>query len=558
MRWLVLLCLLVPSLSLAATGDHIILIINDDIARGTLEFYRDANVDSFTDGELETPSINTIAAAGTRLNQLHGYGVCSPTRASLAGYGLVHRPSNLTGDTHTVLAQPADYVVEIDYNYHNLFRQMKAEGYSVAIFGKWHLTRQVKSYDFPPESSEFVQIGADAGGVMIPANVGKEAPFFDMSTAEKSCLGHRNHVVCDFDGLCTISTAYTTDEIADAAIAHMAAHEDEQWFYWIGFNAPHSPQEAGEDASCTAFTGGTYLADNPSGVQDDRPPGTALATSANRTAVYEEMVVYTDTKIGTILDQMNNGTGLDSGDGTDVVFLINDNGIPGIVSRPAECADSYGIKGSPYPCGSILGAVAAGGDIAVGGAIPDLHHVVDVPKTLVELAANGRPSSPAHDDGTSFYSCLVGTPANCVGQKTVCYVEWGEQLGGNTDGTLERLPLPDTDAQNEWDRFEVACYHDGSDGTIRMLHRTYAMTSADPSDFFEVFLHQTGLIDMLPDATAYDFETSGPDGGALTSAGMSTAENAARIDMQREINGMFVRNGARDGTRGITLQGSQH
>ncbi len=560
MRRLLLVCLLIcgAKTASAVTGDFAIFIMNDDVARGSMAFYRAAGVDSFTDGLVATPNMDEIAAQGTRLDQLHVYSLCSPSRAAALGYGYVQRPSNLHGTTHDINDAVPDYTVEIDPEAVNLFRQMAAEGRKIAFFGKKHLSAQHRWYRTPPVASFLQRLGVDYADAVVQANATKLSPFYDMSAAEQSCLSDNLWSSCGLDETCSISTTYVDQEIADAAIAHMQAHYNEKWFYWVAFNGTHSPFKAGDTGTCTGFTGGDYLADNPNGIQDDRPPGSGLPVTASAVDVYEAALAYVDLRIGDIMAVMNEGNGLGGGDDEDVICHMSDNGIPVGMSRPAECAASEGQKGTPYPCGAVASFACAGGDIVAGGVVPGLHHVVDVPKTLLELVTDGAtPASAWHDDGESFYSCLTGTPGDCVGHETVCYVEW-DPMGGNdvpVDGSIERMPVPGTDRDDEWDGFEVACYTDAEDGNVRLLHRVYEAGNMSVGTFYERMFVQLSLADMLPTATGPIFETASPAGGALTSGGMSTAEDAARIVLQREIAGVMARAGLRASTQGIEAQG---
>ena len=112
-----------------AGAPNVLLVLIDDAGFG--------NPSTFG-GPIQTPNLTRIAARGLRYNRFHVTALCSPTRASLltgrnnhtVGFGSI---GELSGGF-------PGYSATLPRDCAPLPRILRDNGYSTAIFGKWHLT----------------------------------------------------------------------------------------------------------------------------------------------------------------------------------------------------------------------------------------------------------------------------------------------------------------------------------------------------------------------------------------------------------------------------------
>lgn len=190
-------------------------------------------------GEIATPHLDALAAAGLRFTQFYNTGRCCPTRASLltglyphqAGVGHMTSDSNLPG-----------YRGELGRDCVTIAEVLRAAHYRTYACGKWHVCRNVKQdgprHDWP------LQRGFDEFyGTLVGA-----ANYFD-----PSCLCRGNTFVsAAADPLYQPEHYYLTDAISDNAVAFLAKHGEEHhgepFFLYVAFTAAHWPMQAPVDA----------------------------------------------------------------------------------------------------------------------------------------------------------------------------------------------------------------------------------------------------------------------------------------------------------------------
>src|SRR3954453_19167812 len=127
LNFLCLLCfLLFLSLtgSFAADRPNIVFFLIDDLGWSDVGFHG---------GEIKTPNIDKLAAAGARLEAFYVQPVCSPTRAALMTGRYPMRHGLQVG----VVRPWAQYGLPLDER--TLPQALKDAGYETAICGKWHL-----------------------------------------------------------------------------------------------------------------------------------------------------------------------------------------------------------------------------------------------------------------------------------------------------------------------------------------------------------------------------------------------------------------------------------
>jgi arylsulfatase A len=170
----------------------------------------------------ETPNIDRLASEGVRFNQAYATcHVCSPTRASILT-GKYPARLHLTdwlpgrGEFPFQQFQNAEIHQHLPYEETTIAEALKANGYSTAIFGKWHLGE---------EPSGPTQHGFD---VQVPQwnkgwpKAGYHAPF-------------------KMDGLSDSDGDYLTDRLTDEALAYIEQNKNQPFFLYLSHFAVHDP-----------------------------------------------------------------------------------------------------------------------------------------------------------------------------------------------------------------------------------------------------------------------------------------------------------------------------
>ncbi len=225
--WLFLAC----QILVAQTKPNIVFILADDVGVNDLSLYGSTF--------FESPNIDQLAKDGMKFTQAYSASpLCSPTRASImtglypARIGITapdcHLPKPLLEKQLVGSAAPnqkalsAESITRFDTKYFTLAEAFKADGYSTAHFGKWHLG----PVPFSPLEHGF---DTDMPHTFQPSPLG--AGYFYPFPVWK------NHGKPG-DNL--------EDLVADEAVKFIEEHKDKPFFlnYW-SFQA-HSPWQAKE------------------------------------------------------------------------------------------------------------------------------------------------------------------------------------------------------------------------------------------------------------------------------------------------------------------------
>jgi arylsulfatase A-like enzyme len=173
--------------------------------------------------EMRTPNLDKLANEGVIFTDAHvSATVCSPSRAGL----LTGRYQQRFG--HESNSPPAD--MGMDTTEVTIADALGQNGYRTAIFGKWHLGYQDRYH---------------------PNNRG-----FDYFYGLKS--GHRDYFSADYDkndGKAMMSNmdyaefnkGYVTDALGDSTAKFISRTDEEPFFAFLSFTAPHTPMQAKEE-----------------------------------------------------------------------------------------------------------------------------------------------------------------------------------------------------------------------------------------------------------------------------------------------------------------------
>ena len=206
----------------AAPPPDLVVILADDLGFSDLGCYG---------GEIATPNLNAIAAAGVRLSAFHNTGRCWPTRAALlTGY----YPQSVRRDVVEGIKSGGGNRGRRPDWAPLLPRALEAAGYRSLHVGKWHVDGMpraegfARSYYLKDQSRFFSPQKSWLDDEPLPA-VPLTTPE-GWTTAEQP------------------QPFYGTDAIGQAALdfldEHAAEHGEQPFFLYLAFTAPHFPLHA--------------------------------------------------------------------------------------------------------------------------------------------------------------------------------------------------------------------------------------------------------------------------------------------------------------------------
>jgi len=227
-RALLLHWLLLAGFRPSAHAPNIVIILSDDMGFSDLGCYG---------GEIATPNLDALAAAGLRFTQFYNAARCCPTRASLltglyphqAGVGWMTHDRGLDG-YRGELSRDAVTIPEV----------LRAAGYRSYMAGKWHVSRNMAPDG--PKHGWPLQRGFDRFyGTMDGAG-----NFFDPGR-----LVRDNTMISPFaDPEYKPESYYYTDALSDHAVRYIADHRrdhaDKPFLLYVAYTAAHWPLHAPE------------------------------------------------------------------------------------------------------------------------------------------------------------------------------------------------------------------------------------------------------------------------------------------------------------------------
>ena len=308
------------------------------------------NYPGFNGGPCETPNLDRLAKEGTRLTQFYVHSVCSPTRAAfLTGRYPFRNGMEERSHGNDVAGMLPDE--------RTLAQALKPSGYDTALLGKWHLGNWYQR-QLPLQRGFDHHYGLY--GALVSYNGKTRNQWYDW---------HRDGETIREDG-------YTTDLLAREFERLMAARDSKRpFFYYVAFNAMHSPYDA-----------------PPALVEKYRKQGGGKAPP-QELATLESM----DTAIGKMIAAMKAKGVLDN---TLIVFF-SDNG--GTVNPPFR-----GGKASTYEGGVRVPCIIHWpGHVPADKMVDGMVHVTDLYPTVLKLAG-GSLEQPLPLDGMDMWEVFTG------------------------------------------------------------------------------------------------------------------------------------------------------
>ena len=369
--------------------------------------------------EVETPTLDRLADEGMRFNSFHNTAKCFPTRAAL-----------MTGQ----------YAQRVGMSVRNLrFRNaatfgdvLKTAGYTTLMVGKHH------ALDNPYD------MGFDHYWGMRDGAANHFNPGYQRDGEAFPAQKRQNQRVFCFDARCMQpftpeNDYYTTDTFTDWAIEllerHEAAADEQPFFLYLSYTAPHDPlhawprdiakyedrYEAGYEAIARAryerqlelgvISADTHPRSEPMHREWDALNEAEKADEARRMAVYSAMIDSIDQNLARLLANLEQTGELND----TLVMFLSDNGASaeefaagdgeiGAIDRWASLgghwANVSNVPFKAYKNSSFEGGtntpfiVRWPGVVPAGGQVNGTHaHLVDIMATLVDVAGADYPES---------------------------------------------------------------------------------------------------------------------------------------------------------------------
>jgi arylsulfatase B len=340
-----------PAFAVAPERPNVIVIVADDLGWNDVGFHG---------GDIDTPSLDRLAAEGVELNRFYATPICSPTRAAL-----------MTGRDPIRLGVAYGVVMAWDNNgvhpdEHFMPQSFQAAGYQTAMVGKWHLGHAQQTYH-PNER------GFDYFYGHLHTQVGFYPPFAVQGGKDFQ----RNGVSIDAEG-------YETFLLADEASRVIRERDKSKpLFLYLPFIAPHTPLDAPQD-----------LQDKYKDINTALAPSRAKATDSTRTIakiflqksarpMYAAVVDAMDQAIGQVLKTLDD----EKIASNTIVLFLSDNGGAAYSVGGADNAPLRGGKGETFEGGiRVVSTIRWPDALGAGGKMTQIMTVMDVFPTLAKAA----------------------------------------------------------------------------------------------------------------------------------------------------------------------------
>jgi len=322
-RWLCAALLALLLVRAVAQPANVLVIIADDFGIDSFPLTASAGASL-----PPMPNITALKNSGVLFRNARSQPTCSPTRASM----LTGRHPFRTGIGAQLTDASSPQLAASEFTLPEAFAANSSLGYSLAMFGKWHLNSGAGTNDTPRTIGGWPTFKGTIIGALP-----------DYSSWTKIA-----------NGVSAASTTYATTDLANDVIAFINAQpSNTPWFAWAAFNAPHTPLHV--------------------------PPANlhTYGTPTTNRGMYEAMCQALDTEVGRVLANVNLAT-------TNVIF-IGDNGTPSnVIQTPYNSSHA---KETLYDGGTRVPLIIAGpAVVSPNRESTALVNCVDLYSTILELA----------------------------------------------------------------------------------------------------------------------------------------------------------------------------
>ena len=335
--------------SQGAERPNVIIMLADDIGWADVGYHG---------GDIDTPSLDRIAAEGVQLHRFYTTPICSPTRAAL----MTGRNPIRLGVAYAVILAWSNNGVHPDERF--LPEAFLDAGYQTAMVGKWHLGHAQQTYH--PNNRGFEHFYGH-----LHTEVGYFPPFANQGGKDFQ----RNGVSIDDQG-------YETDLLAREANRYIRERDSERpFFLYMPFLAPHTPLEAPEELIEKYKDIDTDLPPARSDYTDQTRRISTLMMRGSARPLYAAVVDAMDQAVGSVLDTLD-AEGI--ADNT-IVMFFSDNGGAAYSVGGANNAPLRGGKGETFEGGiRVVSLMRWPERLKAGGRMDQIMTVMDVFPTLMD------------------------------------------------------------------------------------------------------------------------------------------------------------------------------
>lgn len=360
------------SLPVLADKPNVIVIVADDLGWADVGFHGNTQID--------TPSLDRLAAEGTQLDRFYTTPICSPTRAAL----MTGRDPMRLGVAYSVILPWNNNGIHPGERF--MPESFRDAGYQTAMVGKWHLGHSQMS--FHPNNRGFEHFYGH-----LHTEVGYFPPFANQGGKDFQLNGK----TIDDQG-------YESYLLADEVSRYIKARDkDKPFFVYMPFIAPHTPLDAPDDLKAK-------YAD----MEDRREPARSRQTDQTRfmmkmmgrdsaRPMFAAVVDGMDQAIGRVLATLDQ-EGL--ADNT-IVLFFSDNGGAAYASGGADNVPLRGGKGETFEGGiRVVSVMRWPEQIEAGGKVSSIMSAMDVFPTLA-AAAGIEPGNSFKLDGRNMLPAIT-------------------------------------------------------------------------------------------------------------------------------------------------------
>lgn len=364
---------LLPLVAMANEKPNVIVIVADDLGWNDVGFHG---------GDIDTPSLDRLAAEGMELNRFYSTPICSPTRAAL----MTGRDPIRLGVTYGVIMPWDNNGVHPDE--HFMPQSFEAAGYQTAMVGKWHLGHSQMT--FHPNNRGFQH---------FYGHLHTQVGFFPPFAVSGGKDFQRNGVSIDDQG-------YETYLLADEVSRYIRERDTSKpFFVYMPFIAPHTPLDAPQELQDKYKDINTDLKPSRAKGTDDTRMISKIMLMPSARPMYAAVVDGMDQAIGQVLDTLDKEGLTDN----TIVLFFSDNGGAAYSVGGADNVPLRGGKGETFEGGiRVVSLMRWPGRIPKGKKLTDIMTVMDAFPTLAEAAGietqnrrklDGRSMWPAISEG---------------------------------------------------------------------------------------------------------------------------------------------------------------
>ncbi len=359
------------ALASASGRPNVIIMLADDLGWSDVGFHG---------GDIDTPSLDRLAAEGVELSRFYTTPICSPTRAAL----MTGRDPMRLGVVYGVIMPWMNHGIHPDE--HFMPETFLAAGYRTAMVGKWHLGHSLQAYH--PNARGFEHFFGH-----LHTEVGYFPPF-----------GNQGGKDFQLNGQSIERDGYETFILGDEVSRYIRERDRQKpFFIYMPFIAPHTPLDAPQ-----------ALQDKYADLPDNRKPARSKNTDQSRRiarammqpsarSMYAAVVDGMDQAIGNVLDTLDEEGIADN----TIVLFFSDNGGAAYATGGADNVPLRGGKGETWEGGiRVVSLLRWPERLAGGGAMGQIMTAMDVFPTLAEAAGLTPGNDRFELDGRSLWPSI--------------------------------------------------------------------------------------------------------------------------------------------------------